>query len=371
MRIAFVTEVWRPSINGVVTRLAATVVELRKEGHEVMIIGPKGGEPDFCGATVRGMPTISVGFIYAGQPWGWPMVRRVSRYLADFRPDVVHVLNPVFLGIAGVVAAKRAKLPLVASYHTDVPAYASFYHLGWMSAVIWRMVRALHNSAQVNLATSESALADLRSHGIRNPQLWVRGVDAALFSPSRRPGSRSMFTSDPGVAVTLYVGRLGQEKGLERLVPLSRAPGIHLVMVGEGPDDKNLRRLLGGPSVTFTGPLLGDKLADAYAGADVFVFPSTTDTLGLVILEALAAGLPVVAAETSASVELLSTCTVSRLFAADQPELLPKLVAEVLDSTSMAERTELARARVAGLTWAAATEGLIEHYRAGMASARS
>jgi glycosyltransferase involved in cell wall biosynthesis len=226
VRIAFVTEVWRPSINGVVTRLAATVVELRKAGHEVMIIGPKGGEPDFFGATVRGIPTISVGFIYAGQPWGWPLVRRVSRYLVDFRPDVVHVLNPVFLGIAGVVAARRAKYPLVASYHTDVPRYASFYHLGWMSKGIWRMVRALHNSAQVNLATSEFALADLRSHGIRNPQLWARGVDAELFNPSRRPGSRAVFTSDPSMAVALYVGRLGQEKGLERLVPLSRAPRI-------------------------------------------------------------------------------------------------------------------------------------------------
>ncbi|MGH9127566.1 MAG: glycosyltransferase family 4 protein [Acidimicrobiales bacterium] len=371
MRIAFVTEVWRPFINGVVTRLAATVVELRKAGHEVLVIGPEGGEPDFHGAVVRGMPTISIGFIYGGQPWGWPLLPRVSRYLADFAPDVVHVINPVFLGMAGVAAARRAKLALVASYHTDVPRYASYYHLGWASGGIWRVVRALHNRAQVNLATSESALAELRGHGIRSPELWVRGVDAELFNPSRRPGSRSEFTEDPNVAVALYVGRLGGEKGLDRLLPLSRAPGVHLVVVGEGPEDRRIRALLSGPSVTFTGPLRGVELADAYAGADVFVFPSTTDTLGLVILEALAAGLPVVAAETPASVELLSTCPASRIFPADQPELVPKLVAEALSSMSLAERTACVRSRVSEHTWAVATEGLLDHYRAAVTAAHA
>ncbi|MGH9071348.1 MAG: glycosyltransferase family 4 protein [Acidimicrobiales bacterium] len=368
MRIAFVTEVWRPSINGVVTRLAATVIELRKAGHEVLIIAPEGGETDFYGAVVRGMPTISVGFIYAGQPWGWPLVGRVLRWLRDFVPDVVHVVNPVFLGIAGVVAASRAKLPLVASYHTDVPKYAAFYHLGWASGGIWRVVRALHNRASVNLATSATALEELRSHGVRSPQLWVRGVDADLFNPSRRPGLRASFTDDPTVAVALYVGRLGPEKGLERLAPLAGAAGIHLVVVGKGPEEERLRDLMEGPSVTFTGPLLGAELADAYAGADVFVFPSTTETLGLVILEAMAAGLPVVAAETPASAELLSTCPANRLFPPDQPELLPKLVAEVLGSMSLAERTDALRAQVDRFTWAAATEGLLAHYRAEVAS---
>lgn len=368
MRIAFVTEVWRPSINGVVTRLAATVSELRKLGHEILIVAPEGGEAEFCGAVVRDVPTISLSFIYGGQPWGWPLPR-VARYIRDFSPDVVHVVNPVFLGMAGVVAATRAKLPLVASYHTDVPRYASYYHLGWASGAIWALVRTMHNRAHVNLATSQSALEVLRSHGVRSPALWVRGVDTELFNPSRRPGSRASVTDDPTVTVALYVGRLGSEKGLERLVPLASAPGVHLVIVGDGPDDERLRALLDGPSVTFTGTLSDEALAQAYAGADVFVFPSITDTLGLVILEALAAGIPVVAAETAASVELLGTCAACRLFPADQPELVPKLVAEVLDSVDPGERTEILRATVAPYTWAAATEGLLEHYRAGIAAA--
>ncbi|MGH9061379.1 MAG: glycosyltransferase, partial [Acidimicrobiales bacterium] len=282
LRIAIVTEVWRPSINGVVTRLAATVRELGRLGHEVLVIAPKGGEPDFDGARVRGVPTVSVPFIYGGKPWGMP-VPRVVGYLREFRPDVVHVVNPVWLGIAGVVAAQFGRLPLVASYHTDVPKYASFYHLGWASKGIWSLVRLLHNRAQVNLCTSESARKVLASHGVRAPELWGPGVDARLFDPGLRPGSRDMFTSDPDTVVALYVGRLGPEKGLHRLEPLAATPGVHLVVVGEGPEKGRLAARLAGPSVTFTGPLTGDSLAAAYAAADVFVFPSTTETLGLVI----------------------------------------------------------------------------------------
>ncbi|MGH9063608.1 MAG: glycosyltransferase family 4 protein [Acidimicrobiales bacterium] len=370
MRIAIVTEVWRPSINGVVTRLAATVRELRRLDHDVLIVAPRGGEEDFEGARVRDVPTFSVPFIYGGKPWGWPSLR-VDRYLAEFRPDVVHVVNPIFLGAAGVAAAWRQRLPLVASYHTDVPRYASYYHLGWASRQIWWTVRTLHNRAQVNLATSATSLDVLRAHGIRAPRLWGRGVDAELFHPRRRPGFRAQITRDPASVVALYVGRLGPEKGLHRLLPLARSAGVHLVLVGEGPEEGRLRALLGGPAVTFTGPLSGDDLAAAYAAADVFVFPSTTETLGLVILEAMAAGVPVVAAETPASRELLSTCPATRLFPAECPELVPKLVEELLlDPTGRAGRAEALRARIIPYTWLSATEELLGHYRAGMAAAR-
>lgn len=369
MRIALVSEVWLPSINGVVTRLAATVRELRALGHEVMVIAPRGGDADFHGATVRGVPTASVRFIYGGKPWGMPMPR-VTGWLREFRPDVVHVVNPVFLGIAGVLAARRLGLPLVASYHTDVPRYAGYYRLGWASRQIWWVVRNLHNLAQVNLATSGSALAVLADHGVVEPRLWGPGVDAELFHPKRRPGCRAQVTQDPGDVVALYVGRLGPEKGLHRLLPLARTPGIRLLMVGEGPEEEHLRSLFEGSAVTFTGPLHGQELAAAYAAADVFVFPSTTETLGLVILEAMATGVPVVAAETPASRELLGACPASRLFPAECPELVPKLVEELLESTEPAERSCLLRAGIGPYTWPAATKGLVGHYETGIAAAR-
>lgn len=368
MRIAMVSEVWRPSINGVVTRLAATVAELRRLGHDVLVVAPKGGEPDFLGARVRDVPTVSIPFVYGGKPWGLPMPR-VARYLGEFEPDVVHVVNPVWLGIAGVAAAGLLGYPLVASYHTDVPRYAGYYHLGWASRGIWWVVRSLHNRAQVNLCTSEWARDVLAGHGVRDPKLWGPGVDAELFHPARRPGWRERFADDRATVVALYVGRLSPEKGLARLEPLARTPGVHLVLVGEGPEEERLRAELAGPSVTFTGPLAGEELAAVYAAADVFVFPSVTETLGLVIFEAMAAGVPVVAAETPSSRELLSSCPAARLFPPECPELVPKLVEDLLGSAEPEERVELLRARVRDFTWTAATEGLLAHYRAGVAAA--
>ncbi|HZD64856.1 MAG TPA: glycosyltransferase, partial [Acidimicrobiales bacterium] len=273
MRIALITEVWLPSINGVVTRLAATLRELQRQGNDVLVIAPEGADGDYAGARVRGVPTVSVPFIYGGKPWGWPLPR-VARWLREFAPDVVHVVNPVFLGIAGVVAADRLDLPLIASYHTDVPRYAAFYRLGWASRQIWWVVRTLHNRAHLNLATSDAALEVLRTHGVSAPRLWGPGVDADLFHPRHRPGCRSAVTKEPGSVVALYVGRLGPEKGLHRLIPLAQSPGVHLLVVGEGPEEDQLRATLEGPSVTFAGPLTGADLAAAYAAADVFVFPS-------------------------------------------------------------------------------------------------
>jgi glycosyltransferase involved in cell wall biosynthesis len=370
VRIALVTEVWLPSINGVVTRLAATVRELHHLGHEVLIIAPKGGDEKFEGAAVRSVPTVSVPFIYGGKPWGWPMPA-VARWLREFQPDVVHVVNPIFLGIAGVTASEVLGLPLVASYHTDVPRYAAFYRLGWASRQLWWVVRTLHNRAQVNLATSGAAQRVLRAHGIRAPRLWGPGVDTELFHPRRRPGSRARLGVGPDDVVALYVGRLGPEKGLHRLEPLAATPGVHLLVVGEGPGEEALRARLTGPSVTFTGPLHGSDLADAYASADVFVFPSTTETLGLVIFEAMATGVPIVAAETPASREVLSSCPASRLFPAECPELVPKLVEELLKSTDPSERVASLRASVGPYTWPVATAGLLGHYQDGIAAARA
>lgn len=382
MRIAFVTEVWLPDVNGVVVRLRATIEELLRSGHEVLVVAPRacpragaGALADAAGtapagAQLREVPTISVPFIYGGKPWAWPLPR-VVRFLREFDPDVVHVVNPIFLGMAGVAGARLLGRALVASYHTDVPRYASYYHLGWASPAIWWVVRGLHNRAQVNLATSRTAQEVLRSHGIEDPQLWAPGVDAKLFRPERRPGARQRFTNDPTTTIALYVGRMSPEKNLDAACGLAETEGFHLVLVGEGPDEERLRRRLEGTSATVTGPLYGEELADVYAAADVFVFPSVTETLGLVILEAMATGVPVVAAETDASRELLGTCSEARLFSAGNPESIPELVSELLSSGGGAERDEILRSRVEPHTWAGSTRGLVGYYRQALATVTS
>lgn len=354
MRIALVTETWLPSTDGVVTRLSATVRELVRAGHEVLVVAPNpapGEEPGPApGARVRGVPAVGFPGVYGGKRWGIPLPR-VGRYLREFEPDVVHVANPVLLGIAAVVSARRQGVPLVASYHTDVARYAAYYRLGALRPVIWWLLRRLHGEAGVNLATSAATCAELRERGIDRVRLWRRGVDLDLF----RPEQRGQAPTGPPTA--LYVGRLAAEKGLERLAPLA-APdsGVRLTLVGDGPARDELAEAL---PATYTGMLHGADLAAAYRGADVFVFPSTTDTLGLVVLEALASGLPVIAANTPASRELLGDTPAGRLFDAASPDVLPALVREVAAEGLGAQ----ARREAERWGWADATESLLAAYR--------
>ncbi|HEX3649140.1 MAG TPA: glycosyltransferase family 1 protein [Pseudonocardiaceae bacterium] len=360
MRIAFVTETWLPSTDGVVTRIASTVRQLRAAGHEVLIVAPGPAESDFDGAVVRTVPAVGIRWVYGGKRWGLPMPR-VGKRLREFRPDVVHVVNPVLLGIAAVVACRRAGFPMVASYHTNVARYAAYYHLGWLAPVVWWLLRRLHGRAAVNLATSSATCDELRAQGIERVRLWPRGVDLDLFTP--RPVTRAAPEPDrPPVA--LYVGRLAAEKGLDLLAPLAGPDrGVRLVLVGDGPARADLTDRFGVRTVTFTGLLHGPALADAYRSADVFVFPSTTETLGLVMVEALASGLPVIAVDSPASREILGGCPAGRLFSADLADRLPDLVREVHEDNATGYLSDMARREAEKWGWPAATESLVSCYR--------
>lgn len=371
MRIAFVTEVWQPSINGVVTRLSVSVDALLAAGHEVLIVAPRLGKgvPEASarrGLTVRTVPSFRIRFVYGGQPWGLPLPV-VSRHLREFGPDLVHVVNPFMIGIAGVVAARVHRWPLVASFHTDVAAYARFYHLGWIRPAIWLLLRLLHGAALLNLVTSSYSARLLADHGIGRIRLWRRGVDLERFHP-RDPGADA--ADGPSLTTALYVGRLAYEKGLHRLLPLAEDPAVRLVMVGDGPDRDRLVREFEGTGTVFTGSLTGADLAEVYASADVFAFPSTTETLGLVILEALASGVPVVAAESPASHELLDASPVARLFPADRADLAPVLVRELIAGSPREARARAARAEAEGWGWQRASDELMDCYREVIADAR-
>lgn len=243
MRIAIVTETWLPSINGVVTRLVATVRELLARDHMVMLVcptvaEPPGGVANPPGAAVCHVPSVGLPFIYGGQPWGLPLPR-VMRLLDGFRPDLVHAVCPFLLGWAGVLHTRSRGLPRC-----------------------------------------------------------------------------------------LYVGRLAAEKGIEALLPLAASGGErHLALVGGGPAADDLAQALAGTQATLAGTMAGTELAAAYASADVFVFPSTTDTLGLVLLEAMASGLPVVAARTQAAEDLLARAPAGGLFDSGDPVALTEALA--------------------------------------------
>ncbi|GGU63381.1 glycosyltransferase family 4 protein [Streptomyces lavendofoliae] len=359
MRIAFVTETWHPHTDGIVTRLSATIRELRRRGHEVLVVAPRGGPRSYHGAATAGIATFRTRLLYGGRPWGLP-VPRVGRELHRFSPDVVHVVNPFCMGVAAVAAARLLKLPLVASYHTHMDKYARHYHYAALQPAIRSLVRLVHRQADINLVTSRAAAAELKERGIPRLHLWERGVDLDLF----RPQTRSRPDSDD--LTYLYVGRVAAEKGLDVLGALGerlRADGTgSVVIVGDGPVRAQLERRFAGLPVHFTGTLHGERLATAYAEADVFVFPSATDTLGLVLLEAMASGLPVVAADAPATREILGDNSASRLFPAQQAHRIPQLSREVLTSMAPDVLVKTARQAAEPWGWPATVDRLLQYY---------
>ncbi|MHB1928321.1 MAG: glycosyltransferase [Acidimicrobiales bacterium] len=378
LRVAIVTETWRPSVDGIVTRLDNTVRELRRAGHEVMVVGPS-TDPSLDDVPQRRTPTLSLWFLYGGKPWALPG-RVVSRALRELRPDVVHVVNPVLMGSVALRRASR-RHPTVVSYHTDVSVYASMYHLGWARPLLHAIMRRVYRHADVRLATSEVGRSQLGELGVDDVVLWGRGVDLELFRPGRDgSATRARLCPDKSRPLVLYVGRLAREKGCERLLAVATSPGRHHVaLVGDGPDRNRLEHLFTGSRATFTGVLTGDALADAYAAADVFVFPSETDTLGLVLLEAVASGLPVVATDSPAARAVLGTYPAAAIVAAGATdEALVTAIDGVLArrsgsdvGPSPAPGAPAARApeaaAVLGGGWADATAGLVADYRKAIA----
>lgn len=369
MRIAFFTETFLPHTDGIVTRLIQTLKELRLAGHEALVVAPRAqGMPEkYEGAPV--LPAPSIRFpVYPDMPLGLPMVdvkRRAE--LHAFKPDVVHAVNPVVLGMRALWYARYMGVPFVASYHTNVPAYARRYHLGALEGIAWNHLRLIHNRAQLNLCTSRPVQVMLESHGFKRVSLWQPGVDSQRFHPDRRATEwRTRLTNgNSDTVILLYVGRLAREKGLNLLAPaLARLPGCHLAFVGGGPDREQIKRTFAGAQATFLGPLYDEDLAAAYASADIFILPSSTETLGLAAIEAMAAGLPVVGARRGGIPFIVAEEETGVLFDPDKPDDLLRQLAPLVESREARERMGHAgHLRAAEWSWAATTADLVDHYR--------
>jgi glycosyltransferase involved in cell wall biosynthesis len=371
LRIAFVTESFLPATDGVVTRLRYTLDELSELGDESLIIAPKYGEgpSSYAGAQIHRVPAVP--FPPYPQIKMAPPNPSVGHALRRFRPDLVHVVNPFVLGLTGVFYARRMRVPLVASYHTNVTVYAQFYGLGFLDGLGRRWVRALHNRARINLCTSETTQDYLRSEGIRGVRFWPQGVDARRFHPDKFSKDLRVRLTEghPGERLLLYVGRLGHEKNIAQLkTVLGGASGTRLAIVGDGPARGDLEREFRGTPTVFAGMLQGEELAGAYASADAFVFPSTTETLGLAMIEALASGLPVIAARSGATHEVVSEGESGFLYEPGSDEGFVSAVRRVLGDEELRSRLARgARATAEERTWEASTAVLRGYYREAMA----
>lgn len=364
MRVALFTETFLPKVDGIVTRLCHTIEHLQRLGDTVFIISPAGGLTDYQGAEIFGVDGFPLP-MYPELKIAVPNAS-IGQALERFQPDLIHVVNPAILGLGGIYYAKKWKLPLVASYHTHLPQYLHHYGFGLLEPLLWELLKSGHNQADLNLCTSTAMVEELSSHGIERVHLWQRGVDTESFQPQFATAEMRDHLSQghPDCQLLLYVGRLGAEKEIEQIKPILEAlPQTRLALVGDGPNRQALEQHFAGTPTHFVGYLRGQELAAAYASADAFVFPSRTETLGLVLLEAMAAGTPVVAARSGGIPDIVTDGVNGYLF--DPNDETGALAATQRLLANPAEREMLrqnARQEAERWGWAAATRQLKRYY---------
>lgn len=370
MKIALFTETFLPKVDGIVTRLSHTVDHLQRFGDQVMVFSPDGGLQDYKGAKIHGIPGFPLP-LYPELKLALPRPS-IGQVLEEFRPDLIHIVNPAVLGLGGLYYAKSLGVPLVASYHTHLPKYLEHYGLGMLEGLLWEILKALHNQAHLNLCTSTAMQEELTAHGIERVALWQRGVDTELFRPEVTSLEvRSQLTQGhPDHPLLLYVGRLSAEKEIDRIKPILQAiPNAHLALVGDGPYRADLEKIFAGTPTFFAGYRTGFDLATAFASADAFIFPSRTETLGLVLLEAMAAGCPVIAANAGGIPDIVTDGINGYLF--DPQDELGAIAATLRLLANPQERETLrqnARREAEKWGWAAATLQLQRYYRSVLAS---
>lgn len=368
MRVAIFTETFLPKLDGIVSILCLALRRLAERGHQALLIGPPDVPPEYAGARCVGVggPRFP---LYPEVRINLPS-RRIGRALRAFQPDLVHVVNPVFLGPTGIAYARRLGLPLVASYHTDIPGYAKYYGFPWGERPLWWLFRTMHNIADLNLVPSTYILWQVRAHGFRRVRWWRRGIDTARFRPGLRdPAMRARLSGGhPDDFLALYVGRIAKEKGVERLRdPLRQLPGVRLALVGGGPEMGQVRAHYAGSPAVFTGFLDGDELVAAFASADALVFPSTNETFGLVALEAMACGLPVVATMTGGLVDILEDGVNALVYDPADPRGMADCVRALQRDPGLRERLSAgALAHARGRSWQATMDQLIDFYGTAM-----
>ena len=274
MKIALCTDAWHPQVNGVVRTLVTTLEHVAKRGHEVMLVTPN----QFFTFGLPGYKEIRLAML--------PRFR-TRRALRDFNPDIVHIATEGPIGWAARGWCKANGVPFTSAFHTRFPEYAAV-RTGLSPDRFWPIMRRFHASSHAVLVSTPTLMAELAGHGLTQATLWSRGIDASLFHPGHAPLDVLANLPRP---ILLNVGRVAVEKNLGAFLDAD-VPGTKVV-VGNGPDLAQLRARY--PHVHFLGALSGTTLAQAYCSADAFVFPSRTDTFGLVMIEAMACGLPVAA----------------------------------------------------------------------------
>ncbi|GLT21157.1 glycoside hydrolase [Zoogloea oryzae] len=367
LRVAVVTETYPPEINGVAMTTGRMVEGLVAAGHRVDLIRPRQAHEGAVLATdgveqmlARGIPIPK----YANLQLGLPAQKVLLRRWSHQRPDVVQVVTEGPLGWSALTAARKLRLPVISEFHTNFHRYTGHYGVGWLKRPIAAYLRKFHNRADLTLVPTRALCAELAGQGIPRVDVVSRGVDTTLFDPARRSDAlRRQWGLAPDDLAVLYVGRVAPEKNLTLLEQAfvavrARHPRARLVLVGDGPALPQLRARM--PEAVCAGAQTGVLLAEHYASADLFIFPSLTETYGNVVAEALASGLPVVAYRDAAAHELIDHRVHGWLAEpGDEPGFVAGAVALAESPALRASLHLAARARVDSLAWRVIVERLV------------
>ena len=305
-RVAVLTESFLPKVDGVVKTAFLTVRYLQETGREVLVFAPDIAVDQVGASQVIPLPSIGV-------PQA-PETRMalpnpvVARRIEDFNPDLIHLFSPAAMAVNGMAVGRHLNLPVIANYQTDLPGYTEHYGFPLLSGPVNRWLRYIHNGCHLTLAPTRAIIRQLRAQGYRRVRHWGRGVNTERFNPrhSRLEMRRRLLNGrDPDSLLCIFVGRLANEKRVDLLLDVAKTPGVALTIIGDGALREQLEAAFADTDAHFTGYLLGDELAQAYASADVFAFPGEYETFGQVIQEAMASGLPAVVVDAGGAPDVI------------------------------------------------------------------
>jgi glycosyltransferase involved in cell wall biosynthesis len=377
MRVALFTETFLPKRDGIVTVICLLLDHLQKRGIESILVAPtvdeELGEMITCyGSTpiirVRGLAPLP---LYKEIKLSPPTYYTYKQF-KDFNPDIAHFIHPVLVGGFGVLMAKQLGIPNLTSFHLDFSEMARHFSVGplntgFLADPISYFTRFTFNLADYTLAPSKLVQRQLLDMGVERVGLWKRGVDAERFHPSFYSDEMRYRMSDGEVdkPLLLYVGRLSHEKQIDKLRPiLEQLPDVRLAIVGNGPLRAELEEQFKGLPAKFMGRLIGEELSQAYASADIFSFASALETFGLVVVEAMAAGLPVVSSRVGGIPDVVEEGVTGYTFNVGDSEAMVDGVRKIIaDRDRMKQMGRSARAYAETQSWPAMMEEVIDHYQ--------
>ena len=399
MKVALITETFLPQVNGIVRTLEKVILHLEANGHEAIIITLGKGDDIYSKTPVVRLDAVPfslykelhlvkptdkiVSKLIKNDLMQLPLAALqtliptphpvVEKTLEDFNPDLIHLVTPATLGAIGSYYVDKLKLPSLATYHTDIAAYAPMYRKPYLEEIVNTVTKLTYDRADRVLAPSPSSVDYLERIGVKGAGIFSRGVGSEIFTPDRKSNKTlEKYGLDPDKLTLVYAGRLAEEKAIPEVIAAFKAlapkHNIQLLLAGDGPIRKKLEKELQGTAHAFSGMLKGDDYADLHAVADIFTFPSKTETFGQVVLEAMSSGSALVVYDAQGVNDLVThektglLAPVSETTEQNISNLTACIERLIIDNKLREACSAAARAEALTYDWDVILDGLVKEY---------